>query len=146
MDWILSGKSRLNARAAYVTRDHDHLSNWDYSGLVGNIDFSWSPTGKIKLILSAASDLGTYQTGDSSYTRNTTFGIRPLYALSSKITVNAHADIAKRTFLGDGVISDTNREDWSKSAGIGVDWMPLRSLSIGGNLDRSSRNSNIDTL
>lgn len=143
LNWILSGKSTLNTRAAYITRDHDHFSERDYSGLVGNIDFSWSPTAKIKMILSAASNLSTYQTGDNSYTRNTTFSIRPLYALSSKVTVSAHADISKRSFLGDGVNNaNTNRVDRTKTVGVGVDWMPLRSFSVGANLDHSNRNSN----
>ena len=142
LDWVLSGKSRVNARVAYLSRDHDHLSSWDYSGMVGNVDFSWSPTGKMKLILSASSNLTTFQTNDSSYTRVTTFGIRPLYAVSSKITMNAHADISKRTFLGNGVSTDTNREDWVKSAGVGVDWAPLRSFSVGGDIERTSRDSN----
>ena len=142
LDWILSGKSRLNARAAYVTRDHDHFSERDYSGLVGNIDFSWSPTAKIRMILSAASNLSTYQSSDASYTRTTSFSIKPIYALSSKVNMSAHLDIAKRSFLDDGGLPDSNREDWTKSAGVGVDWMPLRSFSVGGNLERSSRNSN----
>jgi exopolysaccharide biosynthesis operon protein EpsL len=142
LDWVLSGKSRLNARLAYLSRDHEHFSNWDYSGLVGNIDFSWSPTGKIKLIMAASTNLSAFQTNDSSYTRLTTFSIRPLYALSNKVTMNAHADISKRTFLGDGVTSDTNREDWIKSVGVGVDWAPLRSFSIGGEIERTSRDSN----
>ncbi|MGB4812474.1 MAG: XrtB/PEP-CTERM-associated polysaccharide biosynthesis outer membrane protein EpsL [Methylophilaceae bacterium] len=144
LDWILSGKSRLGARAAYVSRDHDHLANWDYSGLEGNVDFSWSPTAKIKLVVSAASDLSTYQTSDSSYTRNTSIGIKPMYEVTSKITMNAHADIAKRSFLGNGYLTGTDRADWTKSAGVGVDWMPIRNLSVGGNLERSSRNSNKD--
>ena len=146
LDWILSGKSRLNVRASYVTRDHDHFSERDYSGLVGNIDFSWSPTAKIRMIFSAASNLSTYQTGDASYTRNTIFSIKPIYALSNKISMNAHVDVAKRSFLGDSYLADSNRVDWTKSAGIGVDWMPLRSISVGGNLERSSRDSNKTNL
>ena len=141
LDWVLSGKSRLNARLAYLSRDHEHLSNWDYSGLVGNIDFSWSPTGKIKLIMAASTNLSAFQTNDSSYSRLTTFSIRPLYALSNKVTMNAHGDISKRAFLGDGVTSDTNREDWIRSVGVGVDWAPLRSFSLGAEIERTSRDS-----
>jgi hypothetical protein len=114
--------------------------------MVGNIDFSWSPTGKMKLILSAASDLSTYQTGDSSYSRLTSFSVKPLYAVSSKVTMNAHAMISKRSFLGTGVFTDTNREDSTKSAGVGVDWAPLRSFSVGADIDRISRDSNSHTV
>lgn len=146
LDWTVSGKSRLNARAAYVTRDHDNASRLDYSGLEGNVDFIWTATGKIKLALFASSNLSPFQTGYSAYTRETTFGMKPIYAFSSKINFNAHADVTKRTFLGEGSTPQIgqDRQDWSKSAGIGVEWMPMRSLTIGGNLEYSRRNSNID--
>lgn len=146
LDWIVSGKSRLNARAAYVTREHDNASSLDYSGLEGNVDFIWTVTGKIKLALFASSRLSPFQTGFSTYTRATTFGVRPVYAFSSKINMNAHADVSKRTFLGESSLPQIDREDWSRSAGIGIEWMPMRSLSVGGNLEYSSRNSNIDVF
>lgn len=144
LDWILSGKSRVNVRVAYLSRDHDHFSQRDFSGLVGNVDYSWTPTGKLRLILSAASSLSSYQTLDNSYTRLNTISITPLYAFSDKITMRAKAAITKRTFLGEGVIPDGDRVDWGKTASFGVEWAPLRTISIGGNLERSSRDSNID--
>lgn len=144
LDWILSGKSRVNARVAYLSRDHDHFSQRDFSGLVGNVDYSWTPTGKLRLILSASSSLSSYQTLDNSYTRLNSLSISPLYAFSDKITMRATAAITKRTFLGEGVIPDGDRVDWSKTASFGVDWSPLRAISIGGSLERSSRDSNID--
>ncbi len=146
LDWIVSGKSRLNARAAYVTREHDNASNLDYSGLEGNVDFIWTATGKIKLALFASSRLSPFPSAFGSYTRATTLGVRPIYAFSSKINVNAHADVSKRTFLSESSLPQIDREDWSRSAGIGIEWMPMRSLSVGGNLEYSSRNSNIDVF
>jgi exopolysaccharide biosynthesis operon protein EpsL len=166
LDWILTQKSRITARVAYLSRDHDHLSKWDFSGLVGNVDFSWSPTAKIKLITSLYSNLTDFQSLyctstplpgvscpladsviDSSYMRNTTFSIKPIYAFSSKININAHVDISKRSAMGADSLSaglNKDRVDWSKSAGVGIEWIPLRSFSVGGNIERSSRNSNID--
>ena len=94
--------------------------------------------------LSASSSLSSYQTLDNSYTRLNSLSISPLYAVSDKITMRATAAITKRTFLGEGVIPDGDRVDWSKTASFGVDWSPLRTISIGGSLERSSRDSNID--
>ena len=142
LDWLISGKSRLNLRAAYVTREHDHFSQRDYSGTVGRVDYRWTPAGKLSVNLSASRDLSSYQTNDSSYSRINTLSISPIYALSDKITMRATASISQRTFLGEGVVPSSDRVDWSKSAGFGINWTPLRSLSIGGNLERSSRNSN----
>jgi len=146
LDWLISGKSRINLRAAYLNRDHDHFSQRDYSGAVGRLDYSWAPTGKLRLTLSALSDLSSYWNLDSSYARYNSLSISPAYAISDKLTMRASASVYERTFLGGGVIPSTNRVDRGKSASVGIDWTPLRSLTIGGNLVRSSRNSNITGL
>ena len=146
LDWIVSGKSRVNMRAAYLSREYDQFSIHDYSGLVGNIDYSWTPTGKLRLILSAATSLSSYQTTGSSYTRVNSLSISPLYAFSDKITMRAQAGISERTFLSEGVVPESDRVDWTKTASFGVEWAPLRSVTIGGNLERSSRDSNVNGL
>jgi exopolysaccharide biosynthesis operon protein EpsL len=141
LDWLVSGKSRINLRAAYLNREHDNYSLRDYSGAVGRLDYSWAPTGKLRLTFSALSDLSSYWNSDSSYTRYNALSISPSYALSDKLTMRASASVYERTFLGKGVIPSSDRVDKGKSASIGIDWIPLRSLTIGGNLVRSSRNS-----
>ncbi len=146
LDWLVSGKSHINLRTAYISREHDKYSLRDYSGAVGRLDYSWMPTGKLRLTLSALSDLSSYWNLDSSYTRYNSLSISPSYALSDKLTMHASASIYERTFLGGGLIPSTDRVDKGKSAGISIDWTPLRSLTIGGNLVRSSRNSNIPGL
>lgn len=146
LDWLLSAKSRINLRAAYVSREHDNFSQRDYSGTEGRFDYIWQPTAKLGLTLSAYSDLTSYWNIDSSYTRNNTLSITPTYAISDKIKMQANASISERTFLGGGVIPTTNRVDTGKSASIGIDWTPLRSLTIGGDLVRSTRSSSAPGL
>jgi exopolysaccharide biosynthesis operon protein EpsL len=143
LSWLISGKSQVNARAAYVSRVHDNFSQRDYSGFAGNLNYRWTPGGKLSVTLTASSDLSSYQTIDSSYTRNNILSISPAYALSDKVTLRASAIISERTFLGDGVIPSGDRVDKSKSASLEVDWAALRNVTIGGNLMRSSRSSNI---
>jgi exopolysaccharide biosynthesis operon protein EpsL len=146
LSWLISGKSQVNVRAAYVSRTHDNFSQRDYSGVAGNLNYRWLPGGKLSVTLSAASDLSSYQTLDSSYTRNNTLSISPAYALTDKVTLRASASISERTFLGEGVIPSSDRVDRAKSASLGVDWTPWRSLTVGGNLVRSTRSSNIPGL
>jgi exopolysaccharide biosynthesis operon protein EpsL len=142
LSWLISGKSQVNARVAYVSRDHDNFLQRDYSGVVGGLNYRWMPGGKLSVTLSASSDLSSYQTDYSSYTRNNTLSISPAYALSDKITLRAAASISERTFLGDVGAPSSERVDTSKSVSIGVDWTPLRSVTIGANLARTSRDSN----
>lgn len=146
LDWLITGKSRINLRAAYVTREHDHFSQRDYSGAVGRFDYNWMPTGKLRLTLSGYSDLSSYWNNDSSYTRYNILSISPAYALSDKITIRASASISERKFIGEGIIPSSHRVDKGRSASIGIDWTPWRSVKIGGNIVRSSRNSNAPGL
>ncbi|MDO9206489.1 XrtB/PEP-CTERM-associated polysaccharide biosynthesis outer membrane protein EpsL [Methylotenera sp.] len=144
LSWLISGKSQVNARAAYVTRNHDNFSQRDYSGVVGRVDYRWMPAGKLSITASASSDLSSFQTDYSSYTRNNTLSISPVYALSDKISMRATASASERTFLGEvGISINNGRVDTSKSISLGVDWTPLRSVTIGANLARSSRSSNL---
>lgn len=146
LDWRLSGQSDLNLRAAYVTREHNHFSQRDYSGLVGRVNYNWIPTGKLSLSFTASRDLASYQSQTIDYTQNDTFGIAPIYSISSKVTMKANASITERTFLGGGGIAASSRVDTSKLASIGLDWAPYRSISLGGNIQRSSRSSTLPGL
>lgn len=151
LDWLISAKSRINLRAAYVTHEEDHFSQRDYSGTVGRMEYNWMPTGKLQVAVAASSELSSYQTDDSSYTRYDTLSVSPTYAVSNKVTMRASASVSERTFLGKGVIPSSDRVDTEKLASVGIYWSPLRSIdiywsplrnvSIGGNLQRSSRSS-----
>jgi exopolysaccharide biosynthesis operon protein EpsL len=146
LSWLLSGKSQLNLRAAYVTRDHDQFSRRDYSGPLGNIDYNWTPTAKLHLNVRLASDLSSYQTNDSSYTRNNILIVSPVYEMTAKINVNASASISRRSFLGDGVIPSGDRVDNTQSLSVGVNWKPHRNVTLGANVQHSNRNSSVSAL
>lgn len=143
LDWILTGKSNISLRTAYITHEHDHFAQRDYSGLVGRMSYNWTPTGKLRLSLTASRDLASYQTAFSNYTRNDTLSFSPVYSISSKITAKAAVSVTERTFLGSDTLASNGRVDTSKSASLGVDWAPYRSVSFGANVRHSSRSSNI---
>ena len=146
LDWILSGKSKVNVRLAHVKREHDHFSRRDFAGGQGNVQYTWTPTGKLQLVTTASRQLSSFQTADASYTSTDILSISSVYSLSSKITARANASISERTFLGQAVVPSTGRVDKEKLANISVDWAPYRSLSFGANLQHSSRSSNVLNL
>lgn len=143
LDWRLSGKSNLSARAAYVSRENDHFSVRDYSGVVGRANYDWTPSGKLRISVTASRDLASFQTVNSNYTRNDILSVSPIYSISSKIKVKANASVSERTFVSDNGIPSNGRVDSSKSAGVSVDWAPYRSVSFGANIQRSSRSSTL---
>lgn len=142
LDWAVTGKSKINARIAYVKREHDNFSQRDYSGEQGSLKYTWEPTGKLQLVSMLARQFSNYQTGYSNYARVDSLSLSPVYAISAKITAHAMASISERTFLGQGPSPSSGRVDKERLANIGIDWAPYRSVSIGASLQRSSRNSN----
>lgn len=146
LDWLISGKSKINMRLAHVARAHDHFSQRDYSGAIGSLEYTWMPTGKLQVAIVASSDLSSYQTIYSSYARDDTLSVSPMYSISAKISARASASISERSFLGEGVIPSLGRVDKNKSASVGLDWAPYRSISLGGNIQRSSRSSTLPGL
>jgi hypothetical protein len=143
LTWLLSGHSRLNVRTAYLRRNHDTFSQRDYSGMEGRVDYFWTPTGKLQLGVSANSALASFWNIDSSYTRENTLSISPVYNLSDKIRLTGFAGISERRFLGDGLVPSTNRLDKAKNISAGIDWSPLRNFTLGVDLRHSRRDSNV---
>ncbi|NOU25208.1 MAG: putative exosortase B-associated extracellular polysaccharide biosynthesis transporter EpsL [Methylotenera sp.] len=146
LSWLLSGKSQLNLRTAYVSRDHDHFSKRDYSGAVGSVDYNWTPAGKLRVNVRLASDLSSYQTNDSSYTRNNVLSVSPAYAVTDKININANASLSRRSFLGSGINPSGDRTDNTQLLSVGVNWKPHRNVTLGANVQRTNRNSSVSLL
>ena len=146
LDWVLSGKSKVNLRLAHVKREHDNFSQRDYSGEQGRVDYTWAPTGKLQLIAAASRQLSSFQTNDASYTCNDTLSLSPVYAVTGKITARASISVSERSFLGKDVMPSTGRVDKEKAASVSIDWAPFRSVAVGANLQHSIRNSNVSRL
>ena len=147
INWILTGKSALSMRAAYVERMHKNtnglnFSYRDYDGLVGNANFIWSPTGKLQLVFLASTDIGAFQTNDANYVRNNMLSFNPQYACTEKLLVRGALNISERLLEG----GPSNRADIIKVAGISINWTPRRYVDIGANLQKSSRSSNVSGL
>ena len=66
--------------------------------------------------------------------------------MTSKITVKASAGLSKRTFVGGNGIVGNGRVDTAKLASIGIDWKPYRNITLGANVQRSERSSNVAGL
>ena len=141
--WLVSGKSTLNGRLAWVQRSHEHFAQRDFSGMAGNLDYIWTPTAKLRLAVSARRDIGAWWDLDSSYTVSDTLSFTPTWQVSTKTALRMRLDCAQRDYRGP-VIANPGplRRDTVCSAGLGADWTPLRYVTFGANLQRDRRSSN----
>jgi exopolysaccharide biosynthesis operon protein EpsL len=140
--WPMTGKSRLTGRLAHISREHDNFSVRDFSGPVGQLDYSWDVGGKLRFNVGLKQDLASYQTNDSSYYRLRGFNLSPVWQLSSKIALRARYSQDRRDYRGGLLIGLSERSDMLRTAQLAIDWMPLRTVVVSAYLQQDSRSSN----
>ena len=141
--WLVSGKSALNGRLAWVQRSHEHFAQRDFSGMAGNLDYTWTPTAKLRLAASARREIGAWWDLTSSYTVSDTLSFTPIWQVSTKTALRMRLDCTQRDYRGP-VIANPGplRDETVCSAGLGADWAPLRYVTFSANLQRDRRSSN----
>ena len=141
--WLITGKSKASANFGHVSRNDDMFSVRDFSGYFGGINYSWDVTGKINVAVDLSRRIASYQDQFSSYNTIDRLSIKPTWAVTSKVSVNATALISKRRFLGDGYNQSPNaREDNGVYYAVGADWSPRSTIKLGVALQHDVRNSN----
>lgn len=140
--WPMTGKSRLTGRLAHISREHDNFSVRDFSGPVGQLDYSWDVGGKLRFNVGLKQDLASYQTNDSSYYRLRGFNLSPVWQLSSKIALRARYSQDRRDYRGGLLIGLSERSDTLRTAQLAIDWMPLRTVVVSAYMQQDSRSSN----
>jgi exopolysaccharide biosynthesis operon protein EpsL len=146
--WNLSGKSVVNGRLSALERRHEHFAQRDFSGTAGQLDYTWTPTGKLRLAYSAKRDINSWWdlgsvTANSSYRVTDTLSFAPTWQVDAKTAVRVRLDRLRVDYRGP-VIADPRpvRGDTLRSAQVAVDWSPLRYVFFSASLERDSRASN----
>lgn len=143
LEWLASERSRFNLRTSHLDRTHDHFDQRDFDGWTGRLEYMWSPSAKLRLNASAARELASYQTTESSYSQNDSVGLALGYEVSPKVKVNLNGSLYERRYLGDGVVSNIGRVDTGSSVMLGADWTPLRSLKFSASVQQNRRQANV---
>lgn len=151
----LTGASLLNTRLSATRTNYDVAGVRDFRGWTGSLGWNWRPTGKLQLDLTAMRDnsvgsvnqyaqlLNDYA-GDTRLTNS--LSLRGAWELSSKVGLNAGLSYARRTldnsFIGVGTTSLVlgSGKDNTKTANLGVRYLPLRNVDLGCNLSWEDRN------
>lgn len=141
--WALTGKSSLNGRISHVLREHDHFSQRDFSGYVGQVDYNWDAGGKIRLNFSARQVLSPWQDYASSYYVGRTYSVNPVWQFSGKASARLQLSQEERDFKGPLISGLTQRQDRLRSGEIALDWAPLNSLSFSTRIQRGEREGNV---
>ena len=146
--WTLDGKSSMTGRLAWLKRSQDGAPQNDFSGPASDIALNWTPTGKLALAFAASRSTGPLQNPSFNYVVNDTLSFTPTWSLSAKTAVNLN--IARKTleYRGRGLVPPIGpaRSETIGSVAIGFNWVAMRNLSVGANLENQKRSSNVPGL
>jgi hypothetical protein len=142
-DWKLSEKSELTGRVARLERKNNQIGQRDFSGLSGDLGYTWQPTSKLSLNASANRTTGPLQDLSFSYIVNDSLSVAPTWRVTEKISAHMRLQRAKSEYRG-RIVPATGpaHSDSTDSAEIGVDWSPMRKLSVKISLQQQRRSSN----
>jgi exopolysaccharide biosynthesis operon protein EpsL len=160
LNWPVSGKTSIDARAGHLQRKHDNYSERDFSGFVGNFNLNYAMTGKTRLTASWARTLNNYQTGADSSGLNTTFfqdfassymaidrfSLGPTWQIDDKIALRMRYDYSMMDFLGGVTTIATSldqRSDKIHSGMLALDWQLHKAFSLNAMLNHENRSSNL---
>lgn len=140
--WIISAESTLTGRVTYVDRRYDLSPPHDFSGSAGKIGFSWRPTSKIDLRLSAVRAIEPWKSLSSTYRASHNFVIAPTWQATDEISVSAGV---RRTYddFPSAEAGVPNREDKIDHAVLSAKWRPMRNLTINATAFREQRSANV---
>ncbi|HXM84112.1 MAG TPA: XrtB/PEP-CTERM-associated polysaccharide biosynthesis outer membrane protein EpsL [Burkholderiales bacterium] len=137
--WNLTPKSVLDGRLTYLDRRYEHNPQRDFYGTAGHFVYTWLPTGKLSLRLAATRSIVPWQGSASSNRRvSNALSIAPSWQATAKTGVYMSL---QRTY-DDYPSTGTERKDTTRLAVLGLNWLPLRNLSIGASVQRPQRSSN----
>jgi exopolysaccharide biosynthesis operon protein EpsL len=142
--WSVSEKTTVDARIGHLSREHPGYADRNFSGIVGDVEMDWAPTGKLRFQAIATRRLTSNLSNTASYLSSTRFVFNSFWSITSRTVLSAGFDQTRNDFEGAlPGFADENREDTINSVRLGLRWTPLNQVSVGTGIQRTRRTSNI---
>lgn len=164
-NWRVTGFSLLSANLGYSSERYKVEPVRDFNGVTGSAVWAFTPAGKVSYRLSWLRDTNNQggsasqgqifgQTFDSVNRANrltNQYGIAATWQATSKIAATAQFSHIRydeeskttTTLLGQEATESDNRDGRLNAFSLGVDYQPLRSLSVGCDLQRYDRTESV---
>lgn len=147
--WTPTGNSSVNGRISLSDTSHTQSTDADFSGVTGDVNWDWRPTGKLRFVTSLVRDTGAEVSllngsADQVVTNSrvsTSIGTRATYELTSKVAADATVRYVHRKLDPSGNSDAAGGGDNTRFVTLGLRWMALRSLTVGCSVGYESRSS-----
>ena len=137
-----SGFSAFDGRIGYLSRDNRDFSTRNFGGVVGQVTYTYSATGKTQLQLVASRSLASTQDLSSSFSQDETLSFNPIWSATSKITVRPVFSVTRRTFHGAIVPIAEDLQMTMRNLSLQIDWNVYRHLTFSFAVTKENRSSN----
>jgi len=149
-DWQVTGNSKFDGSIGIKQRQHDTFTERDFTGWTGSVGWAWTPTGRTRVRVQLARDIGGIEDNEITYARTYSASIAPTYQLSAKVSLNALLSYQQLTFFGNAINVPgeptfdprADQKDKIYTFGIGAGYQAMRTLRLGLNYAYEHRNSN----
>jgi hypothetical protein len=140
--WNLSPKSILTGRATYLDRSYDQTPENDFHGTAGELGYTWLPTSRLNLRLTATRNLVPWQGSlSSNYRVSNTLSFAPTWQITARTGVYMTFQRTYDNFPSSSA-AVPERKDTTSTAMLGLNWLVLRNLSVGASVQYQDRSSN----
>ncbi|MFT5535219.1 MAG: exopolysaccharide biosynthesis operon protein EpsL [Candidatus Paceibacteria bacterium] len=145
IDWIASGKTRLQFLGGWVERKHAAFTDRDFSGPNARLIANYALTSKIALTANVYREIGSVDDTTASFTLNNGVSLGSTWDLTSKVQLSANASTVKRKYDGTPALPTlqlSTRSDSYRNISVGANYIPTRKWSISLNAYRTEQSTN----
>lgn len=146
LDWGAGLPSHVLARVDQVHREYDQLTQRNFDGTTGHVDYTWNPDPKVAVTATAERDISPYEYVRSSIVLLKGIILRPLWRATEKIDVSADIEWMQRSYESDPVTAlglTPPRDDHVRTASARVAYRPIEHLTLELSFLHETRSSNI---
>ena len=134
----------LRGRVGYTSRQYPNVSQRDFSGPTGRLDFTWGISPKTSIDFNVRRELGVFETADSSYYVTTAVGVAPHWQILPKLRLEGAYEHWWRQYFGEpatliGLLPQ--RRDQLNFVRAGGLWSPTRNWLVRLGVQWSDRSS-----
>ena len=137
---LLSDRLRINGQIAYLQREHQQLSERDFSGLVARAGFNWAVSAKTSIGAGLVRELAAYQSSQASYFEGYRGFFAPQWQASAKTSLRLRFEGGQRQYKG-APVGVAGRRDTLQMGSLELQWQALRQLSLSATVQRDERRS-----
>ena len=126
--YILSGHSRIDARADYIDRRYNTGSTQpSFKGPVGRVLYIWTPTVKFTVNASVSRDVGPAEDITTAFVLVTGGYVRPEWQITDKVSLKADAEYNVWQYKG-GPLTGRDFTHHQRMLGASIAWRPTRKM------------------